>query len=89
MLFAVLFGWVSAGFWTALAGFLLLARGRDRYRDFAAQRGARRPIRADARTAIVMPICNEDVARVFAGLARDVRVARRRPERSSGSISSC
>ncbi|MFO8212439.1 hypothetical protein R2K36_33810, partial [Pseudomonas aeruginosa] len=26
------------------------------------------PIAADARTAIVMPICNEDVPRVFAGL---------------------
>ncbi len=70
VLFAILFGWISAGFWTALAGFALLARGRDRHAISAALRngGARRPIPADARTAIVMPICNEDVPRVFAGL---------------------
>jgi membrane glycosyltransferase len=68
-LFAVLFAWISAGFWTALAGFWLLARGRDRYaishRKLGSGPGA---IPADARTAVVMPICNEDVPRVFAGL---------------------
>src|SRR5690606_27430298 len=31
VLFTLLFGWVSAGFWTALAGFFLLLTGRDRY----------------------------------------------------------
>ena len=30
-LFAVLFGWISAGFWTAIAGFVLLVSGRDRF----------------------------------------------------------
>ncbi|MGN6702423.1 MAG: glucans biosynthesis glucosyltransferase MdoH, partial [Burkholderiaceae bacterium] len=30
-LFAILFCWVSAGFWTAMAGFLVLLRGSDRY----------------------------------------------------------
>ena len=30
-LFAILFCWVSAGFWTAMAGFLVLLRGGDRY----------------------------------------------------------
>jgi membrane glycosyltransferase len=68
--FAILFAWISAGFWTALVGFATLARGRDR---FAITRTVRPDARAseipaDARTAVVMPICNEDVARVFAGL---------------------
>lgn len=67
VLFAVLFTWVALGFFTALAGFALLATGRDR---FAISRTAARdaPIAAEARTAIVMPICNEHVPRVFAGL---------------------
>ena len=67
VLFAILFTWVSLGFWTALAGFLVLAKGGDRY---AISRTAARdaPIAAEVRTAIVMPICNEDVSRVFAGL---------------------
>ncbi|WP_448683312.1 glucans biosynthesis glucosyltransferase MdoH [Pseudomonas nicosulfuronedens] len=66
-LFAILFCWVSAGFWTALMGFWELLTGRDRYRISGSSAGSE-PIAADARTAIVMPICNEDVPRVFAGL---------------------
>ncbi len=31
VLFAVLFSWVSAGFWTAMMGFLVLAKGGDRH----------------------------------------------------------
>ncbi|MFX7739788.1 hypothetical protein ABTJ99_20590, partial [Acinetobacter baumannii] len=30
-LFGLLFLWVSAGFWTAMTGFLLLMRGDDKY----------------------------------------------------------
>jgi len=63
--FAILFAWISAGFWTALAGFTLLMRGFDR---LAVSRHPRSPLDESARTAIVMPICNEDVTRVFAGL---------------------
>jgi len=63
-LFAILVAWISTGFLTALAGCLVLLRGGDRY----APRAGPGPISSDARTAIVMPICNEDVARVFAGL---------------------
>ncbi len=66
-MFAILFCWVSAGFWTAMAGFLVLLRGADK---FAISRNldSTAPLPAAARTAIVMPICNEDVARVIAGL---------------------
>ncbi|HET9764340.1 MAG TPA: glucans biosynthesis glucosyltransferase MdoH, partial [Casimicrobiaceae bacterium] len=68
-LFAVLFAWISAGFWTALAGFWLLARSYDRYAISHRMAGSTpASIADDARTAIVMPICNEDVPRVFAGL---------------------
>lgn len=67
ILFAILFTWVALGFFTAIAGFGLLATGRDR---FAISRTAAHdaPIATEARTAIVMPICNEHVPRVFAGL---------------------
>jgi membrane glycosyltransferase len=66
-LFTVLFTWVSFGFWTAVAGFLVLATRGD---PLAIGRTLARAgeIPRDARTAVVMPICNEDVARVFAGL---------------------
>ena len=66
-LFALLFCWISAGFWTALAGFWVLLRGGDRH--LISRRGHdNAPIDAAARTAIVMPICHEDVGRVMAGL---------------------
>ncbi len=71
-LFAVLFAWVSLGFWTAMAGFVLALRGRDR---FAIGRtiDPNAPLDPTARTAIVMPICNENVQRVFAGLLSTVQ----------------
>jgi membrane glycosyltransferase len=67
VLFAILFAWISAGFWTAIAGFLLRLAGTDRY---AISRTAAddTPIDEAARTAVIMPICNENVARVFSGL---------------------
>lgn len=67
VLFGILFCWVSAGFWTALMGFLELLTGHDKYRISGKSAGDE-PIPKDARTALVMPICNEDVPRVFAGL---------------------
>ena len=67
LLFATLFCWVSAGFWTALMGFWQLLTGRDKYSISASTVGDE-VIAPEARTAIVMPIANEDVARVFAGL---------------------
>ncbi|WP_421682493.1 glucans biosynthesis glucosyltransferase MdoH [Stutzerimonas urumqiensis] len=66
-LFALLFCWVSVGFWTALMGFVQLLKGRDLYNISASSTG-NEPIPPEARTALVMPIANEDVPRVFAGL---------------------
>ncbi|MFT3848273.1 MAG: glucans biosynthesis glucosyltransferase MdoH [Propionivibrio sp.] len=68
VLFTLLFFWVSAGFWTAIMGFAVLATGRDPH-AISASASPDAPLPTDARTAIVMPICNEDVERVFAGLA--------------------
>ncbi|MES1943986.1 glucosyltransferase MdoH [Salinisphaera sp. PC39] len=62
----LLFAWILVGFWTAVAGFRTLLFG-DRYAVDAAVAG-RTPLPAGARTAVVMPICDEDVDRVFAGL---------------------
>jgi membrane glycosyltransferase len=67
VLFAVLFSWVSAGFWTAMMGFLVLAKGGDRHL-ISRSAASDAPIDPAARTAVIMPICNEDVTRVFAGL---------------------
>jgi membrane glycosyltransferase len=75
VLFATLCCWVSAGFWTAMAGFLVLLRGGDQHMISASDSGA--AIDARTRTAIIMPICNEDVNRVFAGLRATVESVRR------------
>jgi membrane glycosyltransferase len=65
--FGALFGWISIGFWTAVFGFFTLVRKRRR---FAITNLPELP--ADfvpgGRTAICMPICEEPVDRVFAGL---------------------
>jgi membrane glycosyltransferase len=66
-LFGLLSTWIIAGFWTGLIGFVTLARGGDRIGLSAAEAAGRR-IDPGARTAIVMPICNEHVPTVFAGL---------------------
>ncbi len=65
--FAILSCWLAAGFWTAMMGFVVLLRGGDRHLVSRSAAGAG-PLPDDARTAVVMPICNEDVKRVFAGL---------------------
>jgi membrane glycosyltransferase len=65
VLMTLLFAWVGSGCATALAGAWVAWRG-DRHAP--ALRAPHRPIDRRARTAIVMPICNEDVATVFGGL---------------------
>jgi len=49
--FAVLFAWISVGFWTALVGFISVLRGVDRYAPKAKARG----IKDDTRVALVFP----------------------------------
>src|SRR5579883_960845 len=65
VLFYILFVWITGAFWTALAGFIVRLRGGDRV-ALKPQDVAGRPL--SSRTAIIMPIYNEDTQRVMAGL---------------------
>ena len=67
LIFALLFAWISAGFWTALVGFALLMRGRTDTAPGSPELRLAEP-RPQSRVAIVMPIYNEEVERVAAGL---------------------
>jgi membrane glycosyltransferase len=65
LMFFVLFTWISGAFWTAIAGFLVRLIGRDpavMHPDEVASHVLQ------GRTAIVIPIYNEDATRVFAGV---------------------
>jgi membrane glycosyltransferase len=66
ILFVVLTTWVATGFVTALMGAWVLLKGDPHSVSAASVRG--RELSEQARTAIIMPICNEDVPTVFAGL---------------------
>lgn len=66
VLFVILFAHIAAGFCTALVGFYVLNRGGDSSRiTTTVEPGEDAPL---ATTAIVMPVFNEDVSRVFEGL---------------------
>jgi membrane glycosyltransferase len=67
--FGALFGWISIGVWTAGYGFWTLMRREERFKITHLPPGQEYPpIDESARTAIVMPICEEPVERIFAGL---------------------
>ena len=79
VLFAILFGWVSAGFWTAIAGFVVLRRGGDRCAISRTRGAPTRRSPTDARTAIIMPIAQRGRrARVRADCARPTSRSRAR-----------
>jgi membrane glycosyltransferase len=61
-LFAILFGWIAIAFWLALFGVVARLEGM-RLLPLASA-----PRNEETRTAILMPVYNEDVARVFSGL---------------------
>jgi membrane glycosyltransferase len=69
LLYAVLMLWINASFWTAAIGFVRLLRRPDPPGESAEEAAA--PMEeADVpfKTALVMPVYNEDPERVFAGL---------------------
>jgi membrane glycosyltransferase len=66
LLFVILFAHVAAGFCTALVGFYVMNRGGDSSR-ISTTIPPGEPLQL-ASTAIVMPVFNEDVSRVFEGL---------------------
>ncbi len=65
-LFALLSAWVVTGFSTALMGFYVCLRGDSQAISAHQVQGHAMP--GEGRCAIIMPICHEDVASVFAGL---------------------
>ncbi|HEY1109408.1 MAG TPA: glucans biosynthesis glucosyltransferase MdoH, partial [Opitutaceae bacterium] len=66
VLFVILFAHVAAGFCTALVGFYVINRGGDSSRITKTLESLDdAPL---ASTAVVMPVFNEDVSRVFEGL---------------------
>ncbi len=65
-LFALLSAWVVTGFMTAMMGFYVLLRGDSH--SLSSKDVQHHTLDAATRTAIIMPICNEDVRTVFAGL---------------------
>ncbi len=65
-LFCLLSAWVVTGFMTAMMGFYVMLRG-DAH-ALSARKVQNNPLADDVRTAVIMPICNEDVTTVFAGL---------------------
>ncbi|MGH7805664.1 MAG: hypothetical protein ACREQJ_15050, partial [Candidatus Binatia bacterium] len=66
--FGALFGWISIGFWTAIAGFVILLSGRDRFRITADLEQTPAEIDERTRIAIVMAIREEPVEEVFSRL---------------------
>ncbi len=67
--FTTLFAWISVGFWTSIAGLGILLTKKDSFRVSRACDGMDFSISdPDSRTAILIPIYNEEVKRVIAGL---------------------
>jgi membrane glycosyltransferase len=62
ILFAILFGWIAASFWMALFGAWAKLSGAILL-PLKERQGP-----SPSRTAILMPVYNEDVARVFSGI---------------------
>ena len=81
ILFAVLFSWISLGFWSAVAGFWMLRKSRKEFTVADLPVDNCQPLRS--RTAVLMPIGNEDVDRVFAGLEASYRSLAETPQFSS------
>jgi len=69
ILYAVLFAWICGSFWTATLGFLVCWFRQDRFAiTRTAPAGEAMATLSQAKTAIIMPIYNEDTRRVFAGV---------------------
>jgi membrane glycosyltransferase len=71
-IYAILFAFITTGFLTGLAGFYLSMRGVHAVNPWSPSIAAT-TLGDDDSVAVLMPIYNEDVARVFAGLATIIR----------------
>ena len=68
VLFAILFAWISVGFWIAILGFCFRRIGGDRHSLLLQQTEDSLLATPLARTAVVMPIYHESVERSLGGL---------------------
>ena len=68
LVFGALFAWISIGFWMATTGFVTLMRKYDRFAITSTCLENNRQGELSGRTAILIPICNEEVERVFTRL---------------------
>jgi membrane glycosyltransferase len=66
--FGTLYAWISIGFWASVAGFFTLLRRYDRFMVGNGSEKTTVSVSHEARTAVLIPVCNEPVDRVFAGL---------------------
>lgn len=73
-LFAVTFSWIAISFWSGVIGFALQWCRRDALSLRRDERAPPTPV--DHRIAVVMPVYNEDTARVIAGLESTYRSLR-------------
>ncbi|MCP1676026.1 membrane glycosyltransferase [Natronocella acetinitrilica] len=73
LLFAVSFCWISIAFWTSAAGFLLQLLRRDPLTLQRTESGRHRDSRIVTRTAVVMPVYNEETRRMVAGFEATLR----------------
>ncbi len=68
LLFALMFGWIAIAFWNAVFGFVLILCRCDPLSLQRARPGVDADEPISTRTALVMPVHNEDPARVMNGL---------------------
>ena len=80
IVFFVLFTWITGAFWTAVAGFVVQLIGRDRAVIHSSEAEGHLLM---GRTAVIMPIYNEDTTRVFAGLDVVWSSLKARPEQAA------
>jgi membrane glycosyltransferase len=74
LLFCILFIWVAQGFWTATIGLLqMLRHSPNAVFKFRTNQFDWKPVEDLPRTAVLMPVYNEDPTRVFAGLEAMIR----------------
>jgi membrane glycosyltransferase len=64
-IFVCLFGWLSFNFWTVMFGFIVALCKKDNELPLPE---ASRPIDEKTRTALIMPVYNEEMARIYSAL---------------------
>jgi membrane glycosyltransferase len=80
IVFFVLVTWITGAFWTAVAGFIVQLFGRDPMVIHSSEAEGKA---LKGRTAVIMPIYNEDTTRVFAGLDVIWTSLQKRPEQAA------